>query len=77
MQKWKPWTVYKLHTYFDSTMPIKNIRTSVMYNIINNFLAENNILSIKQYGFRGNYSTYMAMIDLVDKISSNIDHKKS
>ena len=39
------------------------------------FLAEYNILSNKQYGFRENYSTYMAMIDLVDKISSNTDHK--
>ena len=46
-----------------------------MYNRINHFLAEYNILSNKQYGFRRNYSTYMAMIDLVDKISSNIDHK--
>ena len=46
-----------------------------MYNRINNFLAEYNILSNKQYGFRQNYSTYLAMIDWVDKISSNIDHK--
>ena len=46
-----------------------------MYNGINNFLAEYNILSNKQYGFRETYSTYMAMIDLVDKIASNIDHK--
>ena len=37
--------------------------------------AEYNILSNKQYGFRGNYSTYMAMIVLIDKISSNTDHK--
>jgi len=46
-----------------------------MYNRINNFLAGYIILSNKQYGYRENYSTYMAMIDLVDKISSNIDHK--
>ena len=30
------------------------------------------VISKKQYGFRENYSTYMAIIDLVDKISSNI-----
>ena len=46
-----------------------------IYNRITNFLAKYNILSNKQYGFGENYSTYMAMIGLVDKISSNIDHK--
>ena len=54
---------------------LSKILERLMYNRINNFLAEYNILSNKQYGFRGNYSTYMAMIDLVDKISSNIDQK--
>ena len=54
---------------------LSKILERLMYNRINNFLAEYNILSNKQYGFRENYSTYMAMIDLVDKISSNIDHK--
>ena len=48
----------------------------LMYNRLYNFLAEHNIISKKQYGFRKNYSTYMALIDLVDKISSNMDHKK-
>ena len=38
--------------------------------------ADHNIISKKQYGFRENYSTYMAIIDLVDKISSNIDNNK-
>ena len=47
-----------------------------MYNRLYNFLADHNIISKKQYGFRGNYSTYMAIIDLVDKISSNIDNNK-
>ena len=47
-----------------------------MYNRLYNFLAEHNITSKKQFGFRKNYSTYMALIDLIDKISSNKDHKK-
>ena len=42
-----------------------------------NFLADHNIISKKQYGFWENYSTYMAIIDLVDKISSNIDNNKT
>ena len=54
---------------------LSKILERLMYNRINNLLAEYNILSNKQYGFRENYSTYMAMIDLVDKISSNIDKK--
>ena len=47
-----------------------------MYNRLYNFLADHNIISKKQYGFSENYLTYMAIIDLVDKISSNIDSKK-
>ena len=47
-----------------------------MYNRLCNFLAEHNIISNKQYGFMKNYSTYMAIIDLVDNISNNIDIKK-
>ena len=56
---------------------LSKILERLMYNRINNFLAEYNILSNKQYGFRENYSTYMAMIDLVDNISSNIDKKRA
>ena len=47
-----------------------------MYNRLYNFLAEHTIISKKQYGFREKYSTYMAIIDLVDKISNNLDIKK-
>ena len=47
-----------------------------MYNMLYNFLADHNIIYKKQYGFRENYSTYLAIIDLVDKISSNIDNNK-
>ena len=34
------------------------------------------MISKNQYGYRENYSTYMTIIDLVDKISSNIDNNK-
>ena len=69
------------HELFTNYRPISilsclsKILERLMYNRINNFLAECNILSNKQYGFRENYSTYKAMIHLVDNISSNIDHK--
>ena len=48
----------------------------IMYNRLYSFLTKHNIISEKQYGFRKKYATYMALIDLVDKISSNFDEKK-
>ena len=48
----------------------------IMYNRLYSFLTKHNILSEKQYGFRKKYATYMALIDLVNKISSNFDEKK-
>ena len=47
---------------------ILKILERLMYNRRHNFLDHNNIISKKQYGFREHYSTYMAIIDLVDKI---------
>ena len=55
---------------------ISKILERLMYNIPYNFVADHNIIYKKQYGFRENYSTYLAIIDLVDKISSNIDNNK-
>ena len=55
---------------------MSTILERLMYNRLHHFLAEHNIISKNQYGFMENYSTYMAIIDLVDKISSNIDNKK-
>ena len=45
----------------------------LMYNRLYNFLTEHNILSMNQFGFRKNYSTCLALMDLVDSISKNID----
>ena len=36
-------------------------------------MTEHNILSINQFGFRKKYSTFLALMDLVDNISKNID----
>ena len=47
----------------------------ILYNRLYSFLTKHNIISEKQYGFRKQYATYMALIDLVDKISSNFDEK--
>ena len=45
-------------------------------NRLNNFIEKFNILNKSQYGFRANYSTEMALIDLVDKIGSSLDRSK-
>ena len=42
-------------------------------NRLNTFLTKYNILHNSQYGFRANFSTQTALIDLVDKISSSLD----
>ena len=47
----------------------------LMYNRLCNFLTVNKIISNHQYGFRENYYTYMALVNLLDKISNNIDEK--
>ena len=44
-----------------------------MHNRLYNFLTEHNILYMNQFGFRKNYSTFLALMDLVDNISKNID----
>ena len=38
-----------------------------------NFLSKKNILYKKQYGFRTNHSTYMAVIDFIKDVSEAID----
>ena len=44
-----------------------------MYNRLYDLLTEHNLLSMNQFGFRKKYSTFLALLDLVDNISKNID----
>jgi len=44
--------------------------------IVYSFLDNNKILTDKQYGFRERHSTYMAILNLIDKITEEIDNKK-
>ena len=48
----------------------------IVYNCLLDFLNKYDILSRNQYGFRKNYSTTHALIQLYDKISSAFDDKK-
>ena len=45
----------------------------LMYNRLERFLNQSHIISEVQYGFRKKYSTYMALINLIDKISCGTD----
>ena len=57
-----------------SLLPVfSKILERLMYNRLYNFLTEHNILSTNQFGFRKKYSTFLALMDLVDNISKNND----
>ena len=47
-----------------------------MYNRLYNYLNSNNILVENQYGFLDKHSTFMALHQLVDDISSELDKKQ-
>ena len=47
-----------------------------IYNRLSSFINKNNILYEHQYGFRSNYSTSLAVIQLVEQISSSVDNKE-
>ena len=52
-----------------SLLPVfSKILERLMYNRLYNFLTEHNILSTNQFGFRKKYSTFLALMDLVDNI---------
>jgi hypothetical protein len=48
----------------------------IIYNRFLEYFNKYNILSDKQYGFRKNHSTSLALVDLYDKISTAIDQKE-
>ena len=57
-----------------SVLPcISKIFECIVYNRSYDFLCKNDILYKKQYGFRSNHSTYMAVIDFVNDVSKAID----
>ena len=60
-----------------SILPVfSKLFEKIVYKRLINYLDSNNILFKKQYGFRKNHSTSLALLDLVDKITSAIDEKK-
>ena len=45
-----------------------------MFNRITDFVTKNKILNDNQYGFREQRSTYMALLQLLDKVTNELDH---
>ena len=56
---------------------VSKIFERLMYNRISSFIHKHNILTSFQYGFRKGYSTDMAAVNLVDKVTSALDNKLS
>ena len=46
-----------------------------MYNRLYTYLAENNILFNKQFGFRAGHSTEHVLLELIDQISDSFNDK--
>ncbi len=60
-----------------SVLPVfSKILEKIMYCRLSNFLTSNNTICPNQYGFREKHSTYMALLNLIDKISEQLDNKK-
>ncbi len=53
----------------------KNLKR-IVHNRCYSFLVKNNILYQRQYGFRNQHTTYMAVLDFVKNISDAIDNDK-
>ena len=57
-----------------SVLPcISKILERIVYNRSYEFLSKNHLLYKKQYGFRTDHSTYMAVIDFINAVTKAID----
>lgn len=57
-----------------SVLPsFSKIFEKAVYNRLESWVKLNNILTDNQYGFRAKHSTSMALLDMIDKVSTSID----
>jgi hypothetical protein len=57
-----------------SVLPsFSKIFEKIAYNRLESYVKSKNIIKNNQYGFRSNHSTYMAILDMYEKISESID----
>ena len=55
---------------------LDKITQKLMYNRIIQFLEDNKIIYYKQFGFRKNFSTALAIITLVENVQIPLDNNK-
>lgn len=61
-----------------SVLPcFSKILERLVFNRCINYINDNNLLNEKQFGFRPNHSTYMAIIELVDKVANAVDKNET
>ena len=49
----------------------------LVFNRCIEFIDDKNLLKEKQFGFRANHSTYMAIMSLVDKLNNVVEENKT
>ena len=55
---------------------ISKLFESVIYQQLMKYLLENKLLSSQQYGFRANHSTELAALNLIDRLTNDLDNCK-
>ena len=61
-----------------SVLPcFSKILERLVFNKSLDYIDKNNLLNEKQFGFRPNHSTYMAIIELVDKIANAVERNET
>ena len=61
-----------------SVLPtVSKILERLVFNRSVNFLNKFDILNNKQFGFRNNHSTYMAILDFIDTISTSVENNQT
>ena len=55
---------------------ISKVIEKVVHIQLSNYLKENKLLYISQYGFRGDHSTELASLELIDRVHADLDNKK-
>ena len=59
-----------------SILPIfSKIQEKIVYSRLESFIDKHNILCENQYGFREKHSTYMAVLNIIDNITEQLDAK--
>ena len=58
-----------------SVLPVfSKILEKIMCNRITDFVTKNKMLNENQFGFRGQRSTYMELLQLLDKVTNELDN---